>query len=186
MRLRPLRTRSGPPEQWIGERQDLVEEVPELGRRRVGETLLATPGSPLLLRGVRVAGEGAVKRSNRDCRYAATRLIDSTRALSSRWRRARLAMSTKSRHRVFAVPRCRAVTIFSARTSSMRYPRMRIGGPPSRRGTAISSGGGQSGSPTLMSTLNWMMDGRGTEPDDTVTVQLGVPDVHLLLEALDA
>ena len=87
-------------------------------------------------------------------RYAATRLIDSARSSELISRLESSAMSTKSRQRVLAVPRCKAVTI--SRQGSVRLCSRQwvIGVPPRSRGSWMCCGSGQSGSPMLKSTWN--------------------------------
>jgi len=85
-------------------------------------------------------------------RCCATRCIEARRVRGSTvWRRMRAYKSRKSRHRVLALPRASAVTIFSASTISSGRARM-LNVPVSNRGSCTCCGSGQMGSPTLMST----------------------------------
>ena len=107
-----------------------------------------------MLGDARVAGEGAVKRSQRDLPIRCDELIGST----STCREERDGEAGDLDE--FEPARVHRATLecgndLLGEDELMRYPRRRIGGPPSSRGTATSSGGGHRGSPTLMSTLNW-------------------------------
>src|SRR5690606_31199397 len=61
-----LRTRRRSPKQRVGECDHALDEVPEDGRRRGSESLLATPTRPALLTDLREANEDVAERSDRN------------------------------------------------------------------------------------------------------------------------
>lgn len=101
----------------LNERDAMVEDVLEPRGGDGFEALLASPGRPFRLGNVSHAHQDIDQRAQRDLAVVGNHTDSACQVgLPKAARPMMAAMSTKSRHRVFALPRSTAVTIFSAST----------------------------------------------------------------------
>jgi hypothetical protein len=110
---RPGQTSSSAVEHRVGEREAMVEEVLKANGGGGFAALLASPRHPFRLGNVGHAEQDIGQGVQHDLRWSATTPIAIATSAFRRLREPMMAaMSTKSRHCVFALPRSTAVTIF--------------------------------------------------------------------------